>query len=118
MGPGAHAVCLLVVQVPGAGDVEVLPALRRIARVEIGSGAFEQIRRLDWHWSQPCWPASRVVVLQVTDSLTVYRCYYCKLEIRNQAVARLHMASIHPGQSARWTIYPPAVGVIPRGGDE
>lgn len=71
-------------------------------------------QRLEWHWEEPCWPASKVKQALVADSLTVYRCFECKVDFRGSILADLHRR-LHMGQSVLMTVYPPAVGVDPKG---
>lgn len=76
---------------------------------------FTQQQTLDWHWDQPCWPKSRVVSAHVAGGLTVYRCVQCGAEYTNPFVAAIHRDASHAGRPSAMTVYPPAVGVEPKG---
>lgn len=74
---------------------------------------------LDWHWSQPKWPASRLESAGMAKLMIVYRCFYCGEEFQGApAMAVVHHQLFHPGKSPAITMYPAGLGVAPRGGDQ
>jgi hypothetical protein len=115
------------VRVPSFSRLAILSAVRhRFDREEadqqMNNLAEEQIEntmRLNWHWSQPKWPASRMESVGMAKLMIVYRCFYCGEEIHGApALAVLHQQLFHPGKKSAITMYPMGLGVTPRGGDQ
>jgi hypothetical protein len=82
----------------------------------------QAIRRpsVDWHWDQPVWPSRMRTADWFTRRFTLWRCARCGIEFMGDAGQEqldLHMGAHHPGRPAVFTVYPPSVGLRPRGGD-
>ena len=81
------------------------------------------IRRpsVDWHWGQPLWPLRPIQApAWFVEQMTMWRCTRCGIEFlgdQGKDQLWLHMGVFHQGKPLQYTVYPPSVGLRPRGSD-
>ena len=77
---------------------------------------------IDWKWDEPCWPMFnfRGTAANMAAMMTRRRCHWCGAEVMGfDGVAWImrHTELIHPGREVTYTVYPPAIGLVVKGGD-
>lgn len=77
---------------------------------------------IDWKWDEPCWPLFdfKGTAAGMAAMMTRRRCQRCGAEVMgSDGVVWImrHTELAHPGKAPTYTVYPPSIGLVFKGGD-
>ena len=79
---------------------------------------------VNWHWDEPCWPVAQFKSEKaeyLARQLTIYRCFWCRLDFRKvedaESFMAQHTVELHRGKPVQYTAYPPTMSLDIKGAD-